>query len=617
MKKCVKYMFLAVNIAIICSFFITFSCADTNDSDYSAENAGKENSWRYSDGEIITEDSSTLGRTSRAIAPSNAIAHGIDVSEHNGEINWTDVKQSGVDFVIIRCGYGMDNEKQDDAYWEYNVSECERLGIPYGVYLYSYADSVERASSEANHVLRLLKGHNPDYPVYYDLEESSLASTGNRQLLANMARTFCNKISSAGYKPGIYANLNWWNNYLTDSSFDNSGWDKWVAQYYSSCSYKKDFHIWQYSSKGKVSGISTYVDMNYEYGEKPRPNVISMKNGSATLTWNSIKGATKYAVASKESTGYKTYTLECKSTNYTVSGLENGKTYNFLVQAYINGKWTNFTDNDLVNCFFIESPNVKVKSTGDGSVTLSWDNVNGATKYAIAEYIDGGYKTYTLNCTQTTYTINNLANNYTHRFLVQANVNGKWSICSTDLLVNATPKGTIKPTVKAISKGNSSVSLSWDKVPGATKYAIATNEGKGYKTYTLTCTGTSYVVKGLTVGKRYGFLVQAYINGKWSRFTDADLVYATVVDTTIPNVKVKSTGDGNVTLSWDNVNGATKYAIAEYIDGGYKTYTLNCTQTTYTINNLANNCTHRFLVQANVNGKWSTYSTDLLVNVKL
>ena len=82
------------------------------------------------------------------------------------------------------------------------------------------------------------------------------------------------------------------------------------------------------------------------------------------------------------------------------------------------------------------SPKVKVEATGDGSVTLSWDKVEGATKYAIAEYIDGGYKTYTLDCKETKYTIEDLANNYTHKFLVQANVGGKWSLCSTDLLVS-------------------------------------------------------------------------------------------------------------------------------------------------------------------------------------
>ncbi len=94
----------------------------------------------------------------------------IDVSEHQRRINWEAVKPH-IDGAIIRCGYGDDEAGQDDKWWSYNVKECERLGIPYGVYLYSYADSVAHANSEVAHAKRLLKGHKPQYPVYIDLEE--------------------------------------------------------------------------------------------------------------------------------------------------------------------------------------------------------------------------------------------------------------------------------------------------------------------------------------------------------------------------------------------------------------------------------------------------------------
>ena len=290
-KKFWRSMVYGIAILSICLFSNTVMASAA--SDYQDEEAGKENSWRYEDGVLdVKEPASNSKYMMRSVNQNAAIARGIDVSEHNGKIDWEKVKNSGIDFVIIRCGYGMDLSKQDDKYWEYNVTECERWGIPYGVYIYSYADSTNRAASEADHVLRLLKGHTPSYPVYYDLEESRLESTNNRALLAKMAKIFCNKVSSAGYSVGIYANLNWWNNYLTDSVFDNSNWDKWVAQYHSSCTYAKDFHI--YTSKGSVSGISGRVDMNYEYGEKPKPQISSMKNGSVTLTWPSISGAVKF-----------------------------------------------------------------------------------------------------------------------------------------------------------------------------------------------------------------------------------------------------------------------------------------------------------------------------------
>lgn len=185
---------------------------------------------------------------------------GIDVSEFQGKIDWEKVKNDGIEFAILRCGYGMDFSNQDDVEYERNANECERLGIPYGVYIYSYATNTTRASSEADHVLRLIDGLDLSYPVYYDMEDSSTINSD----LAAIAKTFCNKISNSGYSVGVYANLDWWNNRLTDSCFDN--WHKWVAQWNETCDYTKPYAMWQYSSSGAVNGINGRVDMNYLIG---------------------------------------------------------------------------------------------------------------------------------------------------------------------------------------------------------------------------------------------------------------------------------------------------------------------------------------------------------------
>ena len=221
------------------------------------ESDDQANSWRYEDGLFTGGDAPLL--QAEAYHP-DATLQGIDVSEHQGQINWDKVKADGIDFAIIRCGYGMDQTDQDDLYFEYNASECERVGIPYGVYLYSYATTTARASSEADHVLRLIEGHTLSYPVYYDMEDASTLSSD----LAAIATTFCDKITAAGYPVGVYANLNWWSNYLTDPCFDN--WYRWVAQYYSSCGYQGEYAMWQYTSSGSVDGISGRVDMNYQIG---------------------------------------------------------------------------------------------------------------------------------------------------------------------------------------------------------------------------------------------------------------------------------------------------------------------------------------------------------------
>ena len=218
------------------------------------------NSWRYTNG-VLTGGS--ILRTQYEASHPDATLQGIDVSHHQGEIDWEKVKADGVDFAIIRCGYGMDQTDQDDRYFEYNASECERLGIPYGVYIYSYADTVERASSEADHALRLLQGHTLSYPVFYDMEDDSVVYVGNDGLAA-IATTFCDKITAAGYPVGIYANTYWWNTYLTDPVFDN--WYRWVAQYHSTCTYQGEYAMWQYSCTGSVNGISGNVDLNFQIG---------------------------------------------------------------------------------------------------------------------------------------------------------------------------------------------------------------------------------------------------------------------------------------------------------------------------------------------------------------
>lgn len=229
-----------------------------------------ENSWRYEDGQLVAEDASSeedgIALLSMDILPDGATAQGIDVSEHQGRIDWNAVKASGIDFAILRVGFGAPSwGGRVDYQFNRNISECERLGIPYGVYIYSYAFDNQQAADEASMVINCLSGHNPRLPVYYDLEDSSIIANGRQTGIASRAQVFCNRISAAGYEPGIYANLNWFNNILTDSVFKSSSWDHWIAQYNSQCDYTGNYSFWQYKSNGKVPGINGNVDMNYAY----------------------------------------------------------------------------------------------------------------------------------------------------------------------------------------------------------------------------------------------------------------------------------------------------------------------------------------------------------------
>ena len=242
-----------------------------------ASGASSYATWYQSNGTTSYTYKETPSSSGQVINVSGVKRVGIDVSYHQGTIDWAKVKNSGVSFAIIRCGYGSDFTSQDDTQFLNNVKGAQENGIDIGIYLYSYAMNTtgtdSSATSEAQHVLRLLDeaGLEPQdlaYPIFYDLEEDKQAALGSSKL-GELATTFCSIISDAGYEVGIYANLNWWTNYLTDSVFDNSSWHKWVARYpgtnKATSSGVSGTEIWQFFDCGNVDGISGNVDMNFDY----------------------------------------------------------------------------------------------------------------------------------------------------------------------------------------------------------------------------------------------------------------------------------------------------------------------------------------------------------------
>ncbi len=191
----------------------------------------------------------------------------IDVSEYQGLINWNEIK-GHIDGAIIRCGYGNDIASQDDKQWKRNADECTRLGIPFGTYLYSYATNQEQIQSEAQHVLRLIKGYELSFPIYLDLEFE-----GARANAPILAEQFGNLIEKEGYWCGIYADESWWESTLSGLV----RFTKWVASYginNGNPGVKPNLgeDIWQYTSQGRMVGISGNVDLNLCY--KDFPNLI-------------------------------------------------------------------------------------------------------------------------------------------------------------------------------------------------------------------------------------------------------------------------------------------------------------------------------------------------------
>ena len=185
------------------------------------------------------------------------VANGIDISEFNGDVNIAALKGK-VDFIIIRCGYGGDYESQDDSQYWANVRKCQEAGIPFGVYLYSYARNMEMAMSEARHTLRLIHGLRPLYGVWYDLEDASLP-TG--KALVDNVLAYWTTIQQCGYYCGIYASLYWMEHRLNSPRLQ--GVDRWVAQWASQLDYP-GAGMWQYSDRGVINGKTFDLDRAFK-----------------------------------------------------------------------------------------------------------------------------------------------------------------------------------------------------------------------------------------------------------------------------------------------------------------------------------------------------------------
>lgn len=189
------------------------------------------------------------------------LAIGIDISEFNGNVDINAMKGQ-IDFVIIRCGYGSDYEGQDDTEFEANVKKCDAAGIPYGVYLYSYAQNEEMAKSEAAHTLRLLKGKRPLYGVWYDVEDSSLP---DGEAIVNNVIAYCDTVQAAGYYCGVYSFLYWLQTRLNSPRL--AKYDKWVAQWNTTLDYTGNVGLWQFTNSAVINGKR--FDMNRAFRDYP------------------------------------------------------------------------------------------------------------------------------------------------------------------------------------------------------------------------------------------------------------------------------------------------------------------------------------------------------------
>lgn len=204
----------------------------------------------------------------RAQEVSGSSSLGIDVSKWQGEIDWEKVKNAGIDFAIIRCGYrgSVTGSLVEDPYFEQNIKAAIAAGIKVGVYFFTQAVNEVEAVEEASMVISLIRDYELNYPVFIDTEGAG--GDGRADGLDTEERTlvcqaFCSTIANAGYEAGVYASRNWYNRRLNTPQLERNV--IWLAEYRSVPLYEGYYQMWQYTSKGSVDGINGNVDMNISY----------------------------------------------------------------------------------------------------------------------------------------------------------------------------------------------------------------------------------------------------------------------------------------------------------------------------------------------------------------
>lgn len=313
---------------------------------------------------------------------------GIDVSQWQGNIDWQKVKGAGVQFAMLRAGYGRNNL---DTKFHRNAQGAAAAGIPVGLYWFSYALNVEMARREAQYAVELAKKYKITWPIAYDLEYDTVSYaakngvTITKSLATQMAIAFCEEIKRLGYIPMVYTNLDYLKRYFDRSKLP---YDLWYAQYASTASVA-DKEIWQYSSKGSVPGIAGNVDMNHGYKDygnggdsKPDPAPTPSPAPSGTtlnLAVAVMQG--KYGAGQDRKNALGTRYQEVQD---FINHIASAST-DTLVKEVMQGKYGNGKTREIVLGSKYKAVQDKINGKGNGAVyytVRSGDTLSGiASKY--------------------------------------------------------------------------------------------------------------------------------------------------------------------------------------------------------------------------------------------
>lgn len=199
-----------------------------------------------------------------------AIFKGIDLSKHNGKVDFQKVKDTGIDFVILRAGFGKTIAQKDKMFEEYYAG-AKKAGLGVGAYWFTYATNPATAAVEARVCAEAIKGKQFEFPIYYDLEDdpnskSYPLSTGIKNC-SDMVKAFCNELEAQEYWAGFYASRSVIQTLITPEVAKR--YAVWVAEWGSTCKYNGNYGMWQYSETGRIDGISGNVDLDLCYMDYP------------------------------------------------------------------------------------------------------------------------------------------------------------------------------------------------------------------------------------------------------------------------------------------------------------------------------------------------------------
>ena len=567
---------------------------------------------------------------------SSGIQQGIDVSYHNGTLDWSTIKAAGVDFAILRAayrGYGTEGTLVRDAKFAEYMQGAMSQGIPVGAYIYSQAITTAEAVQEANYILNIVRGYSLDLPIVFDYEFAGVKtgrldsawSSGklNKSKMTDIALAFCDTIKNAGYDAMVYANKTFLSKNLDHEVIENAGYDVWLAHYTTNTNYTGDYKIWQYTSSGKIPGIANKVfDCNFMYS-----GTISMSLKISNIPNQIYKG---YDV-SPSVTVTNGGTVLTEGTDYTVSYQNNSGIGTATVNVFGAGIYDGYIN--LTKTFNIVPDtvqNMQISKAGTNTVDLSWSPVSGADGYTV-QILKNGKWVSVGNFVGTSAQISGLlpgSVNYAH-IAAYASSNGKTYIGNYNTSVKIeTTVGAINPRVSAYA--NNFVTLTWDKQTAANgyevfKYDVSSKKYVLYKNITNPNTNTCKVT-GLASNKKYDFKVRAY------QIDDSEKTYApfgAVVSqyTSISKPKLnsaKSTSKKKIKASWSKVGGASGYQVmwSTYKDfsKNYKTKSVKSKYLSKTVTAAQSKKTYYVRVRAykTINGKkvYSQWSNTKKVKTK-